>query len=229
MVALIVIAVLLVPHGHSVAATRKLAGAGSSGTPALTGAGDRVDIVTGTFGKTLGGGMGGFVAAAQPIVDLLRQRARPYLFSNSLSPPIAAGALKALEMGADILQTIPELHPIIPIVSSHHERWDGTGYPDRLKADDIPFLARIVAVADAFDAMTSNRPYHVNGKAKPPGWAFGEVERQSGRQFDPRCARAFISMREEIVRTMLELMPGTELDDSPAPVVAEEFVLDPRN
>ncbi len=56
------------------------------GTPALTGAGNRVDIVTGTFGKTLGGGMGGFVAAAQPIVDLLRQRARPYLFSNSLSP-----------------------------------------------------------------------------------------------------------------------------------------------
>ena len=68
------------------------------GTPALTGAGKSVDIVTGTFGKTLGGGMGGFVAAAQPIVDLLRQRARPYLFSNSLSPPIAAGALKALEI-----------------------------------------------------------------------------------------------------------------------------------
>jgi glycine C-acetyltransferase len=68
------------------------------GTPALTGAGDRVDIVTGTFGKTLGGGMGGFVAAAQPIVDLLRQRARPYLFSNSLAPPIAAGAIKALEI-----------------------------------------------------------------------------------------------------------------------------------
>jgi glycine C-acetyltransferase len=68
------------------------------GTPALTGAGNSVDIVTGTFGKTLGGGMGGFVAAAQPIVDLLRQRARPYLFSNSLAPPIAAGALKALEI-----------------------------------------------------------------------------------------------------------------------------------
>src|SRR5271168_3185086 len=71
------------------------------GTPALTGAGERVDIVTGTFGKTLGGGMGGFVAAAQPVVDLLRQRARPYLFSNSLSPPIAAGALKALEIAID--------------------------------------------------------------------------------------------------------------------------------
>ena len=68
------------------------------GTPALTGVGDRVDIVTGTFGKTLGGGMGGFIAAAQPIVDLLRQRARPYLFSNSLAPPVAAGALKAIEI-----------------------------------------------------------------------------------------------------------------------------------
>ena len=67
----------------------------------LTGAGERVDIVTGTFGKTLGGGMGGFVAAAQPIVDLLRQRARPYLFSNSLAPPVAAGALKALEIAIE--------------------------------------------------------------------------------------------------------------------------------
>jgi glycine C-acetyltransferase len=73
-------------------------GVEGKGTPALTGAGGRVDIVTGTFGKTLGGAMGGFVAAAQPIVDLLRQRARPYLFSNSLAPPVAAGSLKALEI-----------------------------------------------------------------------------------------------------------------------------------
>ena len=82
------------------------------GTPALTGAGDRIDIVTGTFGKTLGGGMGGFVAAAQPIVDLLRQRARPYLFSNSLSPPVAAGALRALEIAieADNRRALLEAH-----------------------------------------------------------------------------------------------------------------------
>ncbi len=66
------------------------------GTPALTGG--RADIVTGTFGKTLGGAMGGFVAAAQPIVDLLRQRARPYLFSNSLAPAVVAGSRKALEI-----------------------------------------------------------------------------------------------------------------------------------
>jgi glycine C-acetyltransferase len=71
-------------------------GPSGKGTPALTGAGNSVDIVTGTFGKTLGGGMGGFIAAAQPIIDLLRQRARPYLFSNALAPAIAAGSLKAI-------------------------------------------------------------------------------------------------------------------------------------
>jgi glycine C-acetyltransferase len=73
-------------------------GAGGRGTPALTGVGGRVDIVTGTLGKSLGGGMGGFVAAAQPIIDLLRQRARPYLFSNSLAPALAAGALAAIDI-----------------------------------------------------------------------------------------------------------------------------------
>jgi glycine C-acetyltransferase len=66
------------------------------GTPALTGAGNRVDIVTGTFGKSLGGGIGGFIAASQPVIDLLRQKARPYLFSNSLPPPLVAGAMKAI-------------------------------------------------------------------------------------------------------------------------------------
>jgi glycine C-acetyltransferase len=73
-------------------------GEAGKGTPALTGAGARVDIVTGTFGKTLGGAMGGFVAAARPVIDLLRQRARPYLFSNSLAPPVVGGSLKALEI-----------------------------------------------------------------------------------------------------------------------------------
>ena len=70
-------------------------------------------------------------------------------------------------LGAEYLSGIPELHPVIPIVRHHHERWDGTGYPDRLAGSDIPFLARIVAVADAFDAMTSNRPYHPDRKGKP--------------------------------------------------------------
>lgn len=66
------------------------------GTGALTGA--NVDIITGTFGKTLGGAMGGFIAGPQQAIDLLRQRARPYLFSNALAPAVAAGSLKALEL-----------------------------------------------------------------------------------------------------------------------------------
>lgn len=68
------------------------------GTPTLTGVGSRVDIITGTFGKTLGGAMGGFIAGPKAAIDLLRQRARPYLFSNSLAPAVAAGSLKAIEI-----------------------------------------------------------------------------------------------------------------------------------
>ncbi len=121
-------------------------------------------------------------------------------------------------LGAEYLSTIPELLPCIPIIRNHHERWDGTGYPDRLAKTDIPPLARIVAVADAFDAMTSNRPYHVGKKGRSPEEAFAEVEAQSGRQFDPECAQAFLEIREDITRTMYELMPNlSQRRPSPAP------------
>ena len=112
--------------------------------------------------------------------------------------------------GAEQLARIPELHPILPIVRSHHERWDGTGYPDRLRREDIPLLARIVAVADAFDAMTSPRPYTNGRRAKSPEQAFAEVERQAGRHFDPACSEAFLAIREDVVRTMYELMPDCD-------------------
>ena len=112
-------------------------------------------------------------------------------------------------LGAEYLAGIADLHSIIPIVRNHHERWDGTGYPDRLAKDEIPLLARIVAVCDAFDAMTSNRPYHPDRKGWPAAVAFSEVERQAGRQFDPRCAAVFLEIKDEILRSMYELMPDT--------------------
>ncbi len=78
-----------------------LIGPGGRGTPALHGVEDRVDIVTSTLGKAVGGGMGGFVAARQGVVDLLRQRARPYLFSNALAPALLGGAREALRLVSD--------------------------------------------------------------------------------------------------------------------------------
>ncbi len=99
--------------------------------------------------------------------------------------------------GAKILEPEPDLARVIPIVLSHHERWDGTGYPNGLKGEDIPRLARIVAVADAFDAMTTNRPYRGE---MPTDTAFAEVEKQKGKQFDPEVANAFLKIRQRIIQ-----------------------------
>ena len=101
--------------------------------------------------------------------------------------------------GVKILEQVGDLAPVIPIVRSHHERWDGLGYPDGLKGEEIPRLARIVAVADCFDAMTSDRPYR---QGLPPETAFAEVEKQKGKQFDPEIATAFLKMRQRIIQEM---------------------------
>jgi putative nucleotidyltransferase with HDIG domain len=101
--------------------------------------------------------------------------------------------------GAAIVATVPDLRPVLPIVRHHHERWDGQGYPDQLGGEAISPLARIVALADAFDAMTSDRPYR---KGMTSEVAFAEIEKQAGRQFDPRFAAAFLAIREAIVSEM---------------------------
>lgn len=99
-------------------------------------------------------------------------------------------------MGARILENASFLQPdAIQVVLSHHERWDGTGYPNRIKGEDIPVGARLFSVADTFDAMTSNRPYR---KALPVDVAIDEIKRCSGRQFDPQVVEAFLSVEEEI-------------------------------
>ena len=89
-------AMVLVDDSHAVG----FVGEGGRGTPERFGVTDRVDILTGTLGKALGGASGGYVAAHQEVVDLLRQRSRPYLFSNAVAPAVAAGSLKALEIAA---------------------------------------------------------------------------------------------------------------------------------
>jgi glycine C-acetyltransferase len=87
-------AVVMVDDSHAVG----LIGAGGKGTPELAGVSDRVDIYTGTFGKALGGAAGGYVSGRKEVVEILRQKARPYLFSNSLAPAIVAGSLEAIKI-----------------------------------------------------------------------------------------------------------------------------------
>ena len=89
-------ALVLVDDSHAVG----FIGAGGRGTPELFGVTDRVDIITGTLGKALGGASGGYVSADAALIDMLRQRARPYLFSNSVAPVVVAGSLRALELAA---------------------------------------------------------------------------------------------------------------------------------
>ncbi len=98
-------------------------------------------------------------------------------------------------IGAQILGTIPDLVTVTPIVRNHHERFDGKGYPDGLAGEAIPKLARVVAIADAFDAMTTDRPYR---PAMTPELAFTEVLHLSGSQFDPGMAKVFIQIRDKI-------------------------------
>ncbi|MBI4335209.1 MAG: HD domain-containing protein, partial [Candidatus Omnitrophica bacterium] len=97
-------------------------------------------------------------------------------------------------IGATILYPIKELGIILSGVRSHQERYDGTGYPDRLKGNEIPLLARIIAVADAFDAITTNRPYR---NKKTIEDALIEIRRSSGTQFDPQIVEAFFRAYEK--------------------------------
>lgn len=103
--------------------------------------------------------------------------------------------------GADMLNGFASLAAIVPIVRSHHERWDGSGYPDKLGKSDIALTARIVAVADTFDAMTSHRPYR---PALPPQLAFLELLSKAGTHFDPHVVQSFVRLRpkvEDIMRS----------------------------
>jgi response regulator RpfG family c-di-GMP phosphodiesterase len=95
--------------------------------------------------------------------------------------------------GKDILEPITFLHPLIPGVYMHHERWDGRGYPLGLKGQDIPLIARIISVADTYDAMTSDRAYR---KALPHEVSLNEIRRCISSQFDPDVANEFVEAIE---------------------------------
>ncbi len=115
-------------------------------------------------------------------------------------------------MGYRILAQVPYLRPAARIVLAHHERWDGAGYPRRLKGEDIPIGARIFALSDTYDAIISDRPYR---KSQTPEAAFAEILRCSGDQFDPKVVEAFEALfprwrTEERPQATTLYLPGAD-------------------
>ncbi len=126
-----------------------------------------------------------------------------------LSPEEQVIMQQHAQLGYQMLRKIPFLHEAANIVYSHQERFDGTGYPRGLKGDQIPLGARIFAIADTFDAVTSDRPYRA---AQSISSGRREIERQSGKQFDPEIVNVFQSITEQIwqeLRREIEAQSGT--------------------
>ena len=97
-------------------------------------------------------------------------------------------------IAAEIIKHIKGLEEVAKIVRHHHERWDGKGYPDGLSGEEIPLGARILCIADAFEAMTSNRPYR---KAMSISEAVSELINNAGEQFDPNLVQIFLEILKE--------------------------------
>jgi putative nucleotidyltransferase with HDIG domain len=119
--------------------------------------------------------------------------------------------------GAAIMDAIPQLHDVIPGMKHHHERWEGGGYPDGLAGEEIPLQARIVSVADTFDAMTTTRPYQ---RAMDIRFVFQRLRDLAGNRFDPAVVDALIHSYEkgELVPIAREEAPA----DAPAPLMRVE-------
>jgi HD-GYP domain-containing protein (c-di-GMP phosphodiesterase class II) len=123
-------------------------------------------------------------------------------------------------IGADIIARLSFYKHSVPTVRHHHERWDGKGYPDKLQGENIPLGARIVCVADSFDAMTSDRPYR---RAMAIEDALSELRRNSGTQFDPQIVDAFersMVSRGPDVGAAADASPRATMDDERPPLAA---------
>ena len=127
-------------------------------------------------------------------------------------------------VGADILKDIKMIPGLDIGAKYHHERYDGKGYPSGLKGEDIPFIARIICVADAYDAMSSNRVYRKRFSEEK---ILEELERSRGTQFDPQIAEAFIRLLKE--KKIKPLIPGiVERREKPVEMIIPESLLEPQ-
>ena len=108
-------------------------------------------------------------------------------------------------IGAEILSGIEFPFPVVPVVKSHHENWDGTGYPAGLRGEEIPLAARILMVVDCFDALTSDRPYR---RAMSTAEAFGILQARRGTMYDPRVVDTFIALQPQLLATIPQVEPA---------------------
>lgn len=128
-------------------------------------------------------------------IGKLASPARMLLKEGPLSPSEYEVMKQHATIGANTLHHIsPDLAPVAEAVHAHHERWDGAGYPRGLSGEEIPLFGRILAVVDAFEAMTSDRPYR---KAIPAEEAAKVLEGEAGKQFDPELVRVYLELLEE--------------------------------
>jgi len=123
-------------------------------------------------------------------------------------------------IGVEILSGIEFPFPVVPIVKSHHENWDGTGYPAGLSGEDIPLAARILMVVDCFDALTSDRPYRA---AMSTAEAFDILRSRRGTMYDPRVVDALIALESQI-RVAGPNVEAGELETPAAPPAPERSV-----
>lgn len=104
--------------------------------------------------------------------------------------------------GYDMCKRLGFLHDELSVIRSHHEKWDGSGYPDRLAGEEIPLLARITAVADVYDALTSSRSYR---KAMSHDEAMAIIEQEQGKHFDPACVAAWVRLAQKDIGFFREM------------------------
>ena len=111
--------------------------------------------------------------------------------SGPLTPEEFARVCRYPEIGAEIVSAVPFPYPVAPFIRHHHERWDGTGYPDMIAGDLIPLGARIIAIAERFDALRSERPYR---PPLSPGEAVAHIRHEAGTSLDPHLVAKFIEI-----------------------------------
>jgi diguanylate cyclase (GGDEF)-like protein/putative nucleotidyltransferase with HDIG domain len=161
----------------------------------------RVEVWTVEIGKELG--------LSEPELKALRAAALLHDIGTLAVPELILskpGRLSPMEfekvkihpvVGAEILERVEFPYPVAPIVRFHHEKWDGTGYPDGLSGEEIPIGSRILAAVDCLDALSSERPYR---KAMPLSQAVAHVNSEAGKSFDPRVVEALVRSYDKVER-----------------------------